>query len=107
MSKIIIGKATVIKNNKDYYKIKEETILIAGHTHPDIVIVIDKIKGIVTELDNKLCHAAIISREYGKPLLMGVENATKKFKTGDKIMVDFENKTILKINPVRNKNSGV
>ena len=97
MSNIITGKATVIKSNRDYYKIKKETILIADHTHPDIVIVMDKIKCIITELDNKLCHAAIVSREYKKPLLMGVQNATKKFKTGDKIMVDFKNKLIKKI----------
>ena len=96
MTKTIIGKATVIKSNKDYYKIKKETILIACHTHPDLVIVIDKIKGIITELDNKLCHAAIVAREFNKPLLMGVENATKKFKTGDRIIVDFENKIVKK-----------
>ncbi len=93
----IIGKITVIKSKKDYYKIKSETILVAQHTHPDLVIVIDKIKGIITELDNKLCHAAIVAREFNKPLLMGIENVTKKFKTGDKVRVDFENKTILKI----------
>ncbi len=93
----ITGKATVIKSNKDYYKITSETILVASHTHPDIVIVIDKIKGIITELDNKLCHAAIIAREFSKPLLMGVIGATKKFKTGDKLFVDFDNKIIKKI----------
>ena len=96
MSKMM-GRATIVKSNKDYYKIKSETILIASHTHPDIVIVIDKIKGIVTELDNKLCHAAIIAREFGKPLLMGVKDATKKFKTGDRLFVDFESKIIKKI----------
>lgn len=97
MIKIITGKVTVIKNNKDYYKIKEKTILIAWHTHPDIVVVMDKIKAIVSEVDNKLCHAAIMAREYNKPILMGVENATKKFKTGDNVEVDFQNKTIKKI----------
>ena len=97
MSNIIVGRVTVIKSNKDYYKIKSETILVACHTHPDLVIVIDKIKGIITELDNKLCHAAIVAREFNKPLLMGIENATKKFKTGDKVRVDFANKTIQKI----------
>jgi len=97
MSRIITGKAAVIKSNKDYYKIKDDVILIAWHTHPDIVVAIDKIKGIISEVDNKLCHAAIIAREYNKPILMGVENATKKFKTGDKIMVDFESKLVKKI----------
>jgi pyruvate,water dikinase len=71
-------------------------ILIARNTHPDVVIAIKKVKAIVTEINNRLCHAAIISREYGVPLLMGVENATKEFKTGDKVIVDFNTKTISK-----------
>jgi len=97
MGNIIKGKVTIIKNKRDYYKIKEETILIVKNTHPDLVIVVNKIKAIVTEIDNKLCHAAIIAREFNKPLLMGIYNATKKFKTGDKVMIDFNNKIIKKI----------
>ena len=96
MNDIIKGRITVIKSKKDYYKIKEETILVAKNTHPDLVVIIDKIKGIVIEIDNKLCHAAIIAREFNKPLLMGVKNATKQFKTGDKAIIDFVNKTINK-----------
>lgn len=97
MNKIITGKIAVIKSNKDYYNIKNETILIAYRTHPDLVIIIDKIEGIVTEINNKLCHAAIVAREFNKPILMGVKNATKKFKTGDNVRIDFDNKTIQKI----------
>ena len=97
MGKIIASQVTVIKNQKDYYRIKKETILVAKNTHPDIVIVINRIKAIVTEVDNKLCHAAIIAREFNKPILMGIDGATKKFKTGDKIIIDFSNKTIKKI----------
>ena len=97
MSKIVSGRVISIRSEKDYYKINKPVILVAQNTHPDVVIAIKKIKAIVTEIDNRLCHAAIISREYGVPLLMGVENATKEFKTGDKVIVDFNMKTIYKI----------
>jgi len=97
MKNIVSGKVTIIRSEKDYYKIRKETILIAENTHPDIVIAIKKIKAIVTEIDNKLCHAAIIAREFDIPLLMGVENATKDFKTGDKVIVNLDNKAIHKI----------
>jgi pyruvate, water dikinase len=96
MIKVIQGKVFIVKNEKDYYKIKKDIVLIVRNTHPDVVIAIKKIKAIVTEIDNRLCHAAIISREYGIPLLMGVENAMKNFKTGDKVIVDFNMKTISK-----------
>ena len=97
MKSIIKGKVTIIRNKKDYYSIKEKTILVAKNTHPDLVIVINRIKAIVTETDNKLCHAAIIAREFRIPLLMGVKNATKRFKTNDKVVIDFKNKNIFKI----------
>ena len=97
MKNIISGKVFIVRSEKDYYKIKKDVILIAENTHPDIVIVIKKIKAIVTEIDNKLCHAAIISREYDIPLLMGVENATKDFKNGNEVIVDFNRKIISKI----------
>lgn len=94
---IIKGEVVVIKNPKDYYKINSEKIIVAKNSHPDITLVIKKVKAIVTEVDNKLCHAAIISREYKKPLLMGVKDATKKFKNGDVMRIDFINKKIYKI----------
>ncbi|MBU3924420.1 MAG: PEP-utilizing enzyme [Candidatus Falkowbacteria bacterium] len=94
---IITGKVLAVKSPKDYYKIKDESILVAKNTTPDIVMIIHRIKAIVTEIDNKLCHAAIIAREYGKPLIMGAPDATKKFKTGDKIRINLENKNIVKI----------
>ena len=94
MNRIIKGKIVVINNKRDYYKIRERTILVAKNTTPDLVVVINKIEAIVTEVDNKLCHAAIIAREFNKPLLMGVDEVTKKFKTGDRVMVDFDNRTI-------------
>lgn len=96
MNNVISGKAFLIRSEKDYYKINKPVILVARNTHPDVVIAIKKVKAIVVEIDNKLCHAAIIAREYGIPLLMGVENATKNFKTGDKVIVDFNMKTISK-----------
>ena len=96
MKDIIQGKAFIVRSEKDYYKINKPVILIARNTHPHVVIAIKKVKAIVTEIDNRLCHAAIISREYGIPLLMGVKNATKNFKTGDKVVADFNSKTICK-----------
>jgi len=96
MKNIVAGRVTTIKNRKDYYRIKKETILVARNTHPDLMIAVNEIKAMVVEIDNKLCHAAIIAREFNKPILMGVANATKRFKTGDKIFIDFDKKIIRK-----------
>ncbi len=91
---IISGKVKIIKKQKDYYQIKDEVIIVTENTTPDIVVVINKVKAIVTEIDNKLCHAAIIAREYDKPLVMGQVNATKKYKDGDTISINIISKII-------------
>lgn len=82
MKNIVADQVTTIKSKKDYYRIRKGTVLVAKNTHPDLMIAINKIKALVVETDNKLCHAAIIAREFSKPILMGVDGATKKFKTG-------------------------
>ncbi|OGF25345.1 hypothetical protein A2331_03975 [Candidatus Falkowbacteria bacterium RIFOXYB2_FULL_34_18] len=91
---IISGKVKIIRRQSDYYDITEEVIIVAKRTTPDIVVVMDKVLAIVTEVNSKLHHAAIISREYNKPLVMGVENATRKYKDGDIIFINIDKKII-------------
>ncbi len=94
---IIRGRACVIKTAKDYLKVKDGDILFAENAKPDIVLVIGKVRAIVVEVDNKLCHAAIIAREYGKPIIMGIKKAVTEFKDGDLVEVNFTNRKIFKI----------
>lgn len=96
MSKIIKGRAAVIRKVSDYYRINGPVIIVAKNTTPDITVVMSYVTAIITEIDNKLCHAAIIAREYGKPLLMGQAGITRKLKNGDMIEVDIIKKSISK-----------
>ena len=50
---------------------------------------------IVTDTGGITSHAAIVSRELGKPCIAGTKIATKVFKDGDLIEVDA-NKGIVK-----------
>ncbi|GFY55913.1 putative phosphoenolpyruvate synthase [Trichonephila inaurata madagascariensis] len=43
------------------------------------------ISGIVTELGGLISH---VSREYGLPCVVGLQGATKKFQTGDYVLLD-------------------
>ena len=91
---IITGKVKIIKNQSDYCRIKDEIIVVAERTTPDIVVIIHHVKAIITEVDNKLCHAAIVAREYNKPLVMGQIGIVKKYKDGDTISINTKTKTI-------------
>ena len=44
-------------------------------------------KSLVTEIGGLMTHGAVIAREYGLPAVVGVENATKLIKDGQRIRV--------------------
>ena len=92
---IIQGKVKIIRNPDDYCKIKSTVVIVARNTTPDIVMVMDKVAGIITEVDNKFCHAAIIAREYDIPLAMGCEKATKRFKNGESVFLRVRHNKII------------
>jgi pyruvate,water dikinase len=46
------------------------------------------IKGVVTEVGGLMTHGAVIAREYGLPAVVGVENATRLIKDGQRIRVN-------------------
>ncbi|GFU80637.1 putative phosphoenolpyruvate synthase [Trichonephila clavipes] len=46
------------------------------------------ISGVVTELGGLISHGAVVSREYGLPCVVGLQGATKKFRTGDYVLLD-------------------
>ncbi len=49
------------------------------------------ISGIATEIGGLVSHGAVIAREYGIPCLVGVDGATRLFKTGDIVLLDCQN----------------
>ena len=67
---------------------KEGDILVTKMTDPDWVPLMRKAAAIVTDEGGMTSHAAIVSRELGKPCIVGTREATKKIKTGMVITVD-------------------
>ena len=65
-------------------------VLIAGQTRPQLMPAIQKAAAIVTDEGGLLSHAAIVSRELGKPCVIGTKYATKVFSTGDLLDVDAD-----------------
>jgi len=70
---------------------KKGHILIAAMTRPQFIEAISKSTAIVTDEGGITCHAAIVSRELGKPCIIGTKIATKVIKDEDFIEVDANN----------------
>jgi len=63
-------------------------ILVTQFTDPSWTPLFVSIKGLVTEVGGLMTHGAVIAREYGLPSVVGVENATKRIKDGQRIRVN-------------------
>ncbi len=85
-SGVIEGRARVILNMEDA-NLEEGDILVTSFTDPSWTPLFVAIKGLVTEVGGLMTHGAVIAREYGLPAVVGVENATKLIKDGQKIRV--------------------
>ncbi|HFU7071932.1 TPA: phosphoenolpyruvate synthase [Bacillus cereus] len=85
-SGVIEGRARVILNMEDA-NLEEGDILVTAFTDPGWTPLFVSIKGLVTEVGGLMTHGAVIAREYGLPAVVGVENATKLIKDGQRIRV--------------------
>ena len=81
------GRARVILNMEDA-ELEEGDILVTSFTDPSWTPLFVSIKGLVTEIGGLMTHGAVIAREYGLPAVVGVENATKLIKDGQRIRVN-------------------
>jgi len=86
-SGIIEGRARVILNIADA-DLEDGDILVTTFTDPSWTPLFVSIKGLVTEVGGLMTHGAVIAREYGLPAVVGVENATKLIKDGQRIRVN-------------------
>lgn len=100
---VVKGKARVIlANYQDDYKnfqheveaMQEGEILVTETTSPEFVPAMKKAAGVITNQGGLGSHAAIVSREFGIPCIVGTERATEILKTGDMIELDAINNKI-------------
>ncbi|CAH0211005.1 phosphoenolpyruvate synthase [Peribacillus simplex] len=86
-SGVIEGRARVILNMEDA-DLEDGDILVTSFTDPSWTPLFVSIKGLVTEVGGLMTHGAVIAREYGLPAVVGVENAIKLIKDGQRIRVN-------------------
>lgn len=92
------GKVALVLSIDEIGKVVEGNILVTTMTSPDFVVVMDKIAALVTDEGGISSHAAIVSREFGIPCIVGTGNATRVFKDGDIVEVDAHNGIVKKVN---------
>lgn len=91
------GKAFHVRRPGDYRRLPSGCIVVARMTRPDIIMAIEKISGLVTDSGGRLCHAAIIAREYRIPCVVGIGSATREIAPRTLICVDGDRGQVSKV----------
>lgn len=91
---VVEGTARVILAASQLGEIQQDEILVCPITAPSWGPVFGKIKAAVSDIGGIMSHAAIVSREYGLPAVVGTGTGTKRIKTGDRVRVDGNTGTV-------------
>jgi len=83
---IIEGRARVILDMAEA-DLEAGDILVTAYTDPSWTPLFVAITGLVTEVGGLMTHGAVIAREYGLPAVVGVEQATRLIRNGQRIRV--------------------
>jgi rifampicin phosphotransferase len=83
----IEGRARVVLDMAEA-DLEPGDILVTAYTDPSWTPAFVAIKGLVTEVGGLMTHGAVIAREYGLPAVVGVEQATRLIRDGQRIRVN-------------------
>lgn len=82
------GRVRVLRELADGKRLTDGEIIVAPMTRPDWLPILRRAGGIVTDGGGITCHAAIVGRELGKPVVVGARTATTDLSDGQLITVD-------------------
>jgi pyruvate,water dikinase len=85
------GHAFILKEEEDLGNFPEGAVLIARHTSPKFVTVMNKAAAIITDVGSATGHMASLSREYQIPTILDTDVATSVIRNGQEITVDAIN----------------
>jgi pyruvate,water dikinase len=85
--KIGSGNVRVISTPEELPSVLPGEVLVAAKTDPDWEPVMRKVAAIITDQGGRTAHAAIVSREFGIPCVVGTTNATQLLHTGQRVTV--------------------
>lgn len=92
------GKIRIVRDyDLDKDKFEQGEILVAVSTNPSMLPLMKRARAIITDEGGLTCHAAIISREFKIPCIIGTKIATKVFKDGDMVEVDADKGVVRKL----------
>jgi|GEM_PF-1760835 len=85
---LVTGKVKIVKRLSELDKVQKGDVLVAKMTTPDYIMAMHRAAAIITDEGGITCHAAIVSREFRIPCIVGTKNATQVLQDGDIVEVN-------------------
>lgn len=85
---VVSGPVRLVRRPRDLAQVKPGDVLVTAMTDFQWVSVIGRAAALVANEGSRTCHAAIISREYGVPSLIGTGRATEELRPGETVTID-------------------
>ncbi len=85
--RIASGRVRIVQDAGALDTVRTGEVLVAAMTDPDWEPVMRRVAAIVTDKGGRTAHAAIVSREFGLPCIVGTETATRTLQAGDEVTV--------------------
>ncbi len=82
------GPVRLVNDAKELEQVQPGDILVAAATTPDWEPAMKRSAAIITEHGGRTCHAAIVARELGIPVIVGAADARESLHAGQEVTVD-------------------
>lgn len=92
------ARVQVVRNPTEVEDLNGD-ILVTSSTDPGWVTLFPTASGILVERGSLLSHSAIVSREMGKPCIVGITGLLARLKTGDEVEMDGKTGVVNIITP--------
>lgn len=85
---VVVGLARVARSLEEANAIEPGEILVVRYTDVGWAPYFLRAAGLASEIGGTLSHGAVVARECGLPAIVNLPNATRRFRTGDKLRLD-------------------
>lgn len=83
----VVGRVRVVENPLQA-QLQQGEILVCRGTDPSWTPLFLTAAGLVMEVGGMMTHGAVVAREYGIPAVVGVDQVTRRLRTGQLVRVD-------------------
>lgn len=82
------GPVVVVNAPAAFTPPAERAILVLPSTGPEWLPLLRHAAGLIVETGGLLSHGSVIAREFGVPAVANIPQATQRYRTGDRLLVD-------------------